>query len=223
LKDFNFDALDDFDKHISMSIPHYESLFDQVKTLVETFSEDGYPVIDVGCSTGRLIRALDIPNVEKVGVDLSELINEAVSLPLEHNRKFRKGDFFDFDTDNNAYYKGCSVVVSMFFLQFLGIRAREKALIKMKDMLMGGGTLIVCEKTSCDDSQIENVFRSKHLEWKRSHFSDEEILDKSQSLMNSMRTLSDGNLQEELSRIGEPHLFFKSMGFSGYILRKEDI
>jgi len=222
-KRFDFNEIDDFDKHISMSIPHYESLFEQVVALVETFSEPESNVVDIGCSTGRLIRSIDAPRVHKIGIDNSDLINVAIT---EHSDDefihFHKSNIFYLNDIATELLVGkCSVVISMFFLQFLGVTGRHRALQIMDSFLIRQGRLIVCEKTSFADHQLDNVFRAAHLEWKRKHFSDSEILNKSMKLMRSMKIMSDEEIVKELSQIGKPELFFKSMGFSGYIVKKD--
>ena len=51
-KPFEFDAIEDFDKHINLSIPSYDTLSNVFTGITCAF---GYPesaVVDIGCSTG---------------------------------------------------------------------------------------------------------------------------------------------------------------------------
>jgi len=73
LKTFDFNKIEDFDEHIRLSIPNYDFLFEQVKVLVEAFAEEECPVVDVGCSTGRLVSSLTVSQC--YGIDSSSLID----------------------------------------------------------------------------------------------------------------------------------------------------
>ena len=47
-----------FDNHIEKSIRGYRDLWTDILKLSEYFVEDGTVVIDIGCSTGRLLKAM---------------------------------------------------------------------------------------------------------------------------------------------------------------------
>ena len=212
MKTFDFNKISDFDEHIRMSIPNYEFLVEQVKMLVEAFAEKGFPVVDVGCSTGSLIDSLDIHSTTCYGIDNSDLIQ---TLPhVQHNKSFIKQDFFEWDMPRN-----CSVVTCIFFLQFLGYADRLLALRKIIEHMIPKGRLIICEKTYFHDTRIEHIMNSYHLQQKRHSFDDKNILDKNIELSNSMKLSTDIELLEDLKEYGDVTVFFKSLGFTGYIVK----
>lgn len=212
MKTFDFNKIEDFDKHIKLSIPNYDFLIGQVKMLVEAFAEKGFPIVDVGCSTGSLIDSLEIHDTTCYGVDSSNLIH---SIPhIQHNKSFIKEDFFEWEMPKN-----CSVVTSIFFLQFLGYADRLRALQKITENMIPKGRLIICEKTYFHDNRIEHIMNSHHLQEKRKNFDDKSILDKNIELSNSMKLSTDEELLGDLSQYGDVTVFFKSLGFTGYIVK----
>ena len=59
-----------FDEHINKSIRGYQDLWDDILKFSKYFVEDGTTVIDIGCSTGRLLKAM------KLNVRASRLARE---------------------------------------------------------------------------------------------------------------------------------------------------
>lgn len=215
MQTFDFNSIKDFDKHISLSIPNYEFLFTQVKMLVEVFAERNTSVVDVGCSTGRLIDSLEVdPSTKCLGIDSSNLINKVMKKNSQLNKRYVKKDF-----NGCVFPEKCSVVSAIFFLQFLGSMERQQALRKMRHCLNNKGVMIVCEKTYYKDTRLEHIFSSHYLEAKRKDFTDKAILDKNIKLAASMKLVSDHQLIGELSEYGDVSVFFKSMGFIGCVVR----
>lgn len=214
MPNFDFNTIDDFDRHIELSIPNYEFMVSLVKEYMEIFAEPSTNIVDIGCSTGKLIRSLDKIDASYHGIDTSNLLKtefvDGVSLV--------KKDIFDW-----TFPEKCSVISSIFFLQFLSPRCRRKVLDMVTKNLLAGGYFIVCEKTICDDPTIENVNTALYLQRKRDEFNDAQILDKSIQLTRSMFTITNTALFNELSIVGTPTVFFKSYGFIGYIVRRHGL
>ena len=78
---FDFNKVKDFDKHISLSIPHYEFVIDTILTLSDYFIEDDTNIYDIGCSTGLFLQALKErtkhKNINLIGIDNSTLIPDS--------------------------------------------------------------------------------------------------------------------------------------------------
>ena len=59
MADFTFAHREEgFDEHIEKSIRGYSHLMEDVISLSRYFVEDGTNVIDIGCSTGKMTKAL---------------------------------------------------------------------------------------------------------------------------------------------------------------------
>lgn len=201
---FNFDNVRDFDKHIELSVPDYNSMIHIVKEMIECFAGDGGTHLDVGCSTGKLVLDVLDKGIDSIGVDMSSIIQNAPQL--------RKENYFNF---NESTF---DVITSIFFLQFMKPRSRKRALDKMVSELERGGRLIICEKTHFNDPVIESVMDSSYLKFKRQHFTAEEILEKKFQLAESMYLKTESQLMEELCEYGEVSTFWKSYGFIGVIV-----
>ena len=69
-KPFEFDAIDDFDKHINLSIPSYDTLSNVFTGITCAFGHPESAVVDIGCSTGKFLS--DLPQIDEctyIGID----------------------------------------------------------------------------------------------------------------------------------------------------------
>jgi tRNA (cmo5U34)-methyltransferase len=201
---FDFDSVENFDKHIELSIPDYNSMIHIVKEMIECFAGSGGTHLDVGCSTGKLVLEVNDMGIDTLGVDLSSIIQDAPQLRKENYFSFNGGSF--------------DVITSIFFLQFMKRNGRKRALDKMVSELEPGGRLIICEKTHFNDPVIESVMDASYLKYKSQHFSAEEILEKKFQLAESMFLKTESELLQELNKYGETSVFWKSYGFMGVIV-----
>lgn len=207
---FEFDGIEDFDKHIEQSIPNYVDMLVVVKEFIRCFTGKHGSYLDVGCTTGKLALEMEDEGVDSYGVDSSSQLADGHSDILEKKNYFAYKAGFDFD-----------VISSIFFLQFLSGDQRGKALGKMWSELSDNGYLIVCEKTYAEDSTINNILNELHMKKKLESFSHEDILEKNMMLVRTMRLKTEDELHDELVQYGTPRLFWKSHNFVGYIIKKE--
>jgi len=88
-----------FDHHIELSIRGYINLWSDVLSLSKYFVEDYTEVVDLGCSTGKLLKAMikqnkeHIPQARYTGIEIEE----------EFFKDYEK-DLNDYDQLN--YFKG---------------------------------------------------------------------------------------------------------------------
>lgn len=209
---FDFNGIDDFDQHIEMSIPNYDLLLSQVIETIDSLDSRGGRILDLGCSTGNLLKSLSNSS-EKVGMDMSRLI------PEKHpNITFINTDITKFPFDKEREF---SSIVSLFFLQFLTRLERKKLLTIIADLLVVGGRFYCAEKIHYDDPLLDNVTKEIHLQGKREHFSDKDILDKSDQLMRSMWLSTDSELTEELKSVGVVTEIWRSYTFCCKVVTKK--
>ena len=110
---------DGFDSHIDRSIRGYQHLWEDVLKFSEYFVEDDTTVVDIGCSTGRLLKAMKAqndrfaPNCVYRGVEMEEEFFGH----LEDQEKlfFQKTDIRVFDWESLA--SNCCLIISMFTLR----------------------------------------------------------------------------------------------------------
>ena len=82
------DHAQNFDKHISESIPGLNTLEEQCVTLSKRFVQEGSMVVDVGCSTGLLLSKIERHNsarrdVKYIGLDTEFQIQRSVGIATQ--------------------------------------------------------------------------------------------------------------------------------------------
>lgn len=210
-KKFNFETVEDFDNHISLSIPNYQGLCDIFHALSLEFMPPTGNCVDIGCSTGSFLNRLS-PSIEGnyVGVDL-------VDMSSEKNFDFQKADVCDFINT----LKTVDLMICMFTLQFLGKHKRAFVVEKMSHLIESGATLLIAEKVYSNSSKLHSVFTKEHFNQKRKVFSDTEILDKDYSLMGKMFCVTYDEMMRDLDILGRHEQVWQSYNFHGWIVEKK--
>ena len=206
---FDFATIDDFDKHIELSIPNYSGLQDVLTALFKEYMPPRGLCVDLGCSTGSLIKKLrDEVDANYIGIDV---------IKMPHACDFR------FLQMNAASYlvgeKFCDAVFSIFTLQFLNPTERKETLRELKRLIAQGATVFVAEKFFIDDSRIDSVMRREHYRVKRDGFTDTEIMDKDYQLLGSMFCKKESELLQELKELGSPSRIWQSYNFGAWIIK----
>ena len=217
---------EDFDRHIERSIRGYRDLMEDCAELATYFVEDGTTVLDLGCSTGRLLAAIRAgnqnraPGASYVGLDIETGFQEHWKLHPAGNMRFAVQDVVDYRDFANL-----SLVTSIFTLQFLPERQRRDICRRIFDGLLPGGALIIAEKTFAKSPKIQDMLTSLHLQYKRRHFSDEEIMDKEKSLRDMLKPGRESDLLRLLADAGfkaeNVESFWRSYLFAAYVCVKQ--
>ena len=169
-----------FDNHIEKSVRGYTNLWNDVLSLSKYFVEDYTHVVDLGCSTGKLLKAMieqnryHIPQVKYVGIEIEEDFFKDFTKDQEqyNHLSYFKGDVREYDFEN------CSLVTSIFTLQFMPPKDREDTIKRIYKGLNQGGAFVFSEKTFSCDPRIQDMMTFMYYDYKRKNFSDTEILDK---------------------------------------------
>lgn len=208
---FDFNKIDDFDRHIALSIPGYKQLIAQIRQYAEYFIEEETNVYDIGCSTGLLLKRLPrFKRVRYIGIDNSSLLPES-----EDIYQFLQADLRLYERFENA-----SLVCSVFTLQFLPTVVRRQVIDRIAEALVPGGAFIVCEKIFSPSAKLQNIINSLYYEHKQQFFNGDEILKKERDLRSNMRIRSMAELMEEVRFIGTTEVFWKSFNFVGLVVTK---
>jgi tRNA (cmo5U34)-methyltransferase len=195
---FKFENVEDFDQHIASSIPTFKDLNYLVTRLINDFSQEKTYVVDIGCSTGRLLRSIPKrENVFYLGID-----KVMEPLPAE-GVVFLTGDIFNTTIKEfkNKLHQA-SVVISLFTMQFLSLSKRNEFIQRVDNMLVDGGLFICAEKVHMNDRSIESILQANLFEWKKQYFNDSEILDKTISLKSVMFCQTENKFDLEMKSIG---------------------
>ena len=192
-----------FDTHIDLSIRGYSNLIDDVLKLSEYFVEDETNVVDIGCSTGKMLKAMInqnsfSSNVEYTGIELEKEFVAGWEEDTKPNLYFYNLDVRDYDFEN------CSFVSSIFTLMFMPPHQRETVIKNVYNGLNSGGAFVFSEKTMADSAKIQDIRTFTYYDYKRKSFTTDDIMDKEKTL----RSMAKPNTREELLNM------CKAAGFS---------
>lgn len=205
---FDFNKIGDFDNHINLSIPNYDSLSDIFSHLVYEFMPNNGVCVDIGCSTGRFLNDL-IKSDSGIYFGVDSVIMES-----EKNFQYINGDIFDFLKKQQTL----DIIVSMFTLQFLSGKNRTKVVSQIEKHIQNGAVLLVAEKIFINNARVNHTLHRAHIHQKRKGFTDTEILDKDEKLFGSMFCKTDSELKKELEAIGNVSPVWQSYNFVGYFV-----
>ena len=224
--EFNESVAKDFDNHVSASVPGYEWFHDYIVRLAEFYIEDDDAILDIGCSTGTLLRdiKLKLPNRDfyMCGVDKSEaMIDIAKSNVKDLKSNFFTGDILEFFnmTDTSAELSFITIVLT---LQFLSYEDRLKVLKTCRSRLKDRGVVVVVEKIIQEDGHMQKMFDEIYQEMKfENGLSKDSLFDKTLSLRGKMKPLNSLENEELFYKSGFDYIPFMHIGcFKGWILRK---
>ena len=124
-----------------------------------------------------------------IGIDLAPSFFEELDKRYERmtneyywaNIDFQKKDVRQFKFEN------CSLVTSIFTLQFMPRKDRFDVIKNIYDGLNFGGAFIFAEKTVCEDSRLQEMITFNFYDYKRKHFEASDILEKEKTLRNMLK------------------------------------
>jgi tRNA (cmo5U34)-methyltransferase len=215
---FSFDTIEDFDKHIEISVPNYTHLSELIRNVSSYFIKPNTNVFDIGCSTGLLLKYLSTEiqqeNVRYIGYDISENMRPQVKSFFEWIKK----DI----TDDNLDLSNSSLILSIFTLQFIPIKKRPFLLKKIYKSLNKGGAFIISEKVYLENSFINDIFTFSYYDYKLKSFTENEILSKQRDLRYIMMPLIESENIEMFKKAGFKKIecLFSSLLFKSWILIK---
>jgi tRNA (cmo5U34)-methyltransferase len=225
-KDFSFgDHAPTFDVHIDRSIPgRTDWLLPTCVALSRRFVQADTGVIDVGCSTGRVLAAIRRENracrsgVRYVGIDCEPNFQE-------HWKRYRAKDlaFEICDARTHEGFKNISLTLSLFTIQFLRPGDKGKILRRIYDGLVEGGALIIAEKTLAENARLQDALTFPYYDYKLAKgFTPEQILDKERNLRGQMTLWSETELGAALAESGfrQIQTFWKTITFIGVLAIK---
>lgn len=228
--DFTFaHSPEGFDNHIDSSIRGYSNLLDDVVSFSRYFVENHSKVVDVGCSTGKLTKMIvgNNPNrqyAHYVGVELAGSFYDDLTERYKEIRtdypwamlEWVKGDVVNYE------FKNCSLVTSLFTLQFMPKTIRQSMIQKIYDGLNEGGAFIFAEKLMCESAFFQELLTFNHYDYKRKTFSPDEIMDKEVKLRDMLKPNTWRELNTMVMDAGfkETQIFWRNHQFVGVIATK---
>jgi len=193
MADFTFAHREEgFDEHIKWSIRGYSDLLDDVISFSRYFVENDTNVVDIGCSTGKVTKAVmeynedHAPDAHYVGVEIAEGFFK--DLEKRKTALEKKGSVeFVFDDVRNYQFDNCSLVTSIFTLQFMSKKDRAIVIKDIYDGLNSGGGFIFAEKIDCENARLQDMMTFNYYDYKRQKFDYDDIMTKERTLRNMLK------------------------------------
>lgn len=228
--DFSFaHSPEGFDNHIDSSIRGYSNLLEDTVSFSRYFVEDHTKVVDVGCSTGKLTKMImgNNPNrkdAQYVGVELAGGFFDDLTIRREEitaeypwaNLEWVLDDVTNYQFDN------CSLVTSLFTLQFMPKTTRQDTIDRIYQGLNEGGAFIFAEKLMCENAFFQELLTFNHYDYKRKTFTPEEIMDKERQLRDMLKPNTWSELRDMVLSAGfkDCQIFWRNHQFVGVIAIK---
>jgi len=210
---FDFNTIDNFDDHINKSIPNYDLLIKAIKNISDYFYVKNTNIYDLGCSTGKLLKELSYSDCQKIGIDNSSL------LPKQNYDNLK---FINLDLNQDFKIENCSILYSIFTMQFLNPKNKYNYIKNIYDGLNIDGAMILCEKIYFEDGKIQEINLFSHWEHKLNNFTSDEIINKQFDLKLIMKCMLEKDLLNLLKEVGfnKIYSFWQIYNFKGYIVIK---
>ncbi len=224
--DFHGNTAKNFDDHVSKSVPGYNEGHEIILSLSDYFvtKKDSY-IIDIGSSTGSLIRKLSIRHQNKdlnfIGIDsVNEMckIAEAKNINSKKNVIFECSDFLNFEIKKSA-----SIFISYYTMQFIHTSIRQKYINKIYDSLEWGGALFLFEKIRSPDARFQDYMTQVYNDYKiRNGYKIQEIYKKSESIRGVLEPFSEQGNMDLFIRAGFKDFttIYHNICFRGWLLIK---
>ena len=223
--DWSFDegVSENFDSHISKSVPLYGDGHDLICDLSDFFLQSGSVCYDIGCSTGTLLRKLSAftnkKNIKFVGIEeITEMSNKAISNTIDNpDVEIINDDVSKFNFEKS------DLIVSYYTLQFIHPKIRQNIIDKIYESLNWGGAFIMFEKVRSNDARFQDIMTSLYYEYKlKQGYSPEEIFSKTRSLKGVLEPFSSNANVDSLKRAGFIDIItvMKYISFQGFLAIK---
>ncbi len=210
---------ENFDEHVQKSVPFYEHSHKLAVGISEFFLKDNSICCDLGCSTGSLLNKIRKQNKDKkikyYGYDSSS--NMIKLAKRNKNIIFKKSDL------NKLKLPQSDFILSLFTIQFIEPKNRQKLFDKIFNSLNWGGGFFLCEKIRGSDARFQDILNFLYFDFKKDQkLSNTEILNKEQSLRGVMEPFTINENVNFLKRAGFKDIMpvYQYLCFKGFLAIK---
>ena len=212
-----------FDTHIDTSIRGYGDLWQDVVDISQYFVENNTSVVDVGCSTGKMLKNMIAqntfaPNAMYEGIEIEQ---DFWGTYDQDERDIPQLQYFKGDVIDYGFYN-CSYVTSIFTMQFMSHRERHEVIRKVYDGLNPGGAFVFAEKTMPENVRIHEIRTFTYYDFKRRTFTTDDIMDKERQLRHMTKPSTRRELVNMCESAGFEAVdtFWQNHAFTGFIALK---
>lgn len=225
--DFSFaHSQEGFDSHIDNSIRGYSNLLEDIVAFSRYFVENHTKVVDIGCSTGKLTKMIVSENVNRpyaqyVGVELAGGFYDDMDNRYKEIRKDHPSTLLEFVRGDirNYEFKNCSLVTSVFTIQFMPKTDRQEIINRIYNGLNEGGAFLFAEKLMCENAFFQDLLTFNYYDFKRKSFSPEEIMNKEKELRDMLKPNTWNELRTMILNAGfsDLQIFWRNHQFVGVL------
>ena len=221
---FSGEVAQNFDSHVSKSVPLYNEGHQLVCDLSDFFLKPGSLCYEFGCSTGALTNKLaehtrGKTDVRFIGVDV-----EADMIAMAQKRESECQNLtFLVDDALHMEMEPCDLIVCYYTVQFIRTSERQRLIDKFYQHLNWGGALLMFEKVRGADARFQDMMVRMYEDYKLSQgYSAEEIIAKSRSLKGVLEPFSSQGNVDMLKRAGfvDVMSIMKYICFEGFVAIK---
>jgi tRNA (cmo5U34)-methyltransferase len=221
---FSGDVVDNFDNHVSKSVPLYFEGHTLINGLSDFFIKDDSVVYEIGCSTGSLISKVaqhsNKASAKFIGIDIEK---DMINFAKKNKQKKLKNLNFLCDDVTKLKFKMSDMIISYYTVQFIRPSLRQQLIDKIYQNLNWGGAFILFEKVRGADARFQDIFVTLYNEFKlQNGYTPDDIFAKSQSLKGVLEPFSSQANIDMLKRAGFIDIcsIQKSLGFEGFLAIK---
>jgi len=219
-----------FDSHIENSIRGYNDLLNDVVNFSRSFVEDETNIVDVGSSTGKTVKRLIEFNNDQApaaywnGIELETGFQNEVEKRRREIRKLYPEALVNFELKDirDYIFTNCSLVTSIFTLQFMSMKDRQDVVNSIYKGLNDGGAFIFAEKINCEDGRLQDMMTFNYYDFKSENFDYQDIMTKEKQLRHMLKPYTYNRLKQMLEDAGfsEVQSFWQNHLFVGIIALK---
>jgi tRNA (cmo5U34)-methyltransferase len=213
----------EFDEHVSKSVPLYALTHNIGAKIADFFLLDGSVAYDLGCSTGTFLSILGErnkhKNVELIGYDVEENMTKAATQRCSaYNRvKILHGDIVELPLEP------CDFVSAYYTIQFIRPRFRQMVFDKIYASLNWGGGFLFFEKVRAPDARFQDMMAQIYQDYKLEQgYSAAEVISKSRSIKGVLEPFSSQANLDMARRAGfiDVMSIYKYLCFEGFLAIK---
>tara|TARA_B100000900_G_scaffold395423_1_gene393799 strand:- start:265 stop:789 length:525 start_codon:yes stop_codon:yes gene_type:complete len=156
-----------------------------------------------------------------IGLEIADGFDEDLK---KRQKELKWYEYVKFEKlDARTYeYKNCSLITSIFTLQFMPKYDRKELLQNIYNGLNCGGAYIFAEKTICENALVQDMITFNYYDYKRKSFTTEDIMDKERTLRHMMKPNTWKEIEEMLTDAGFSVIqpFWRNHAFVGALAVK---
>jgi tRNA (cmo5U34)-methyltransferase len=188
---FNEQVVDVFPDMITRSVPGYQNMVVGIGKIANLLCAESPIIYDLGCSLGSVSLSIAKSTIPKkpqiIGIDNSQAM---IVRCQQHIDTFSFGNCISLvEADLVSFsLEPCDMAVLHFTLQFVALEKRQAVLNEIYNKLSTNGVLVLSEKVSISDDDLDQKLIGLHHEFKRENgYSDLEISQKRSALEDVMK------------------------------------